>query len=252
MKTIDLVKKYRHTFGTDYTQDANCQAAYLFTEGSGVTVADSSQNSHTGNFLGEGQPAWSALVPAAYAAGSVKFDGSNDYINCGNSAALNIGNDYTSLAWDYNPAGNAPKHGHIFGRRAGSEFLYALFIAGGNNVEHRLTTNTGQYTLTRLSPDDQWNHRVIVRSGTTLMTIYLNGVSVASRACAGTASTGTNILMGAAAGNEFNNKVTEFAEFNRNLDSTEINDIMDDGLVGAAPAVVGGIMTPRTGYWGDL
>ena len=35
---------------TNYTQDASCQAAYLFAEGTGTSVDDASPNTNTGTF----------------------------------------------------------------------------------------------------------------------------------------------------------------------------------------------------------
>ena len=73
MKTSELVAKYKHIFNTDYTADATCKGAWLFTEGSGTSVADASGEGNTGTFVADGRPAWSSTVPTYGEGGSPSY-----------------------------------------------------------------------------------------------------------------------------------------------------------------------------------
>ena len=46
----------------NYCEDANCQFAYIYAEGSGTTVDDQSSNNVDGTFVAEDRPAWSSSV----------------------------------------------------------------------------------------------------------------------------------------------------------------------------------------------
>lgn len=53
-----------------------------FHEGAGTTVRDLSGNGNNGTFKASGEPAWEK--------GRVNFDGTDDYIDCGNNASLDV------------------------------------------------------------------------------------------------------------------------------------------------------------------
>ena len=89
--TSNLVSRVE-VYVNDYTPHKDCRASWLFKEGSGGTVADSSQNSFTGTFKTVGEPLWSDDVPRGYTNSSVDFDGVDDYIECG---------DVTDLTGDF-------------------------------------------------------------------------------------------------------------------------------------------------------
>jgi len=95
-------------FCTDYTADSACQGAWLFTEGSGTTVDNAEgTSSYDGAFKGTGEPAWVGSVtgtnaPPAYATDCVDYDGSDDYISCGNvyefaDGAFSVGGWFNNL-----------------------------------------------------------------------------------------------------------------------------------------------------------
>jgi len=73
LRTIDLVKQYRHIFGTDYTQDASCEFAWLMTEGSGTALNDSSANNNDGTLRASYLPDWSDTVPNANISHSLDY-----------------------------------------------------------------------------------------------------------------------------------------------------------------------------------
>lgn len=90
---------------TDYTKDSRCSLAYLFKEGSGTTVADSTGNGNTGTFGSLGHPAWSsANVPSFAISGSAPnsvVSDASSIIAVTNLGQLTSGNPFTVTFWMY-------------------------------------------------------------------------------------------------------------------------------------------------------
>jgi len=229
-----------NVWATDYTQDANCQGAWLFTEGSGTTVADSSVNTNTGNFASDGHPSWSATVPAAYAAGSADFvDGSSDYIDCGTDSSLNVtGTALSIVIW---------KSKNHFN---GNYTLVQRGAPGAQGWTFRDYTTAGK--MSKFGVVDIWINGDL---GTTDWqhvagtwasgdnNLYINGVAQTSNNNTQNFKTSTNNFYIGRGETYFDGKISETAEFNDTLNSTEVNDIMDNGLVGSAPpAAVGKVI----------
>ena len=265
MKTIDLIKKYRHIFKTDYTQDANCQGAWLFTEGSGESVADSSQNNNPGTFKDAGEPSWEPMAGVnapSYAPYAVNFDGADDFISCGD-AQLITGTVMSLGCWLYpkaiatNIGYPISKYSTAGGQRewllilTGAADAYALSIAyDGTNV--RFARIDGSLSVD--IPDDEWSHFYWTRTGLTVK-CYVNGVSQnidTQTLLAGDAplNTNTSLQMGdrVGGGRPFEGKETEVSVFDRVLDSTEVNDIIDNGLTGTAPANLWPVSQLKKGF----
>lgn len=241
MTTIELIQKYRHIFHTDYTADANCQAAWLFTEGSGTTVADSSQNSNTGNFKGDGEPAWDGTDKPDVSTYSVDFDGTDDYIDCGTSATLNVTGNFTIVLWFKTKEDYTTKQ-TLLGRDgwlSGSDNWGYLINFGevDNKVWFRTFNNgaTGLVNNTAISTD-AWRHLGVTHTTNDESVIFLNGSSD-SDASSDDSIRGTvthTFSLGSEPAPSWYGKClqTEIAVFDRVLDSTEINEIMDYGLQG--------------------
>ncbi len=232
-------------FAIDYTQDANCVGAWLFTEGSGITVDDASVNSFTGNFVSSGHPAWAAMSGTnapSYATYMVDFDGTNDYIDMGDQDALSYttGN-FTIVAWIYLDAvdcvfmnkGHYGDYGYYFQVNSGSNLQ--IFTAGS------LTTSSSTLSI------GQWYHVAFVRDGTNPNKLYINGSepSYSSQPNGANDLTtnypfqlgqyDTGVL-------RLNGRMSETAIFSRALISTEINDIKNNGLLGTGTTPSGQVI----------
>ena len=126
------------------------------------------------------------------------FDGTGDYLTTPNNSALNVGSStFTLECWFYN------QQNLLSGAEAGVGTIasksdyngsntngYSLFCYDGNNS----TPSTSLYlflngisfslqTSANAVPFNTWTHVAVVKSGTTL-TIYCNGVSVATSSSA--------------------------------------------------------------------
>jgi hypothetical protein len=253
MKTSELVSKYRHTFNTDFSQDVNCVACYLFQEGTGTTVDDTSSNSNTGTFKGAGEPAWDTTdVPFAVsgsAPNSVDFDGSDDFIDLGAAAALDLTSHVSIVSWVNSHSlttqhivfnnGTFDTRGYYFtlfktSGNAGDGLSFVCYTGSNNQI-------SSKYTLFNT---DTWYHIAATAiADNTPANLYVNGVEltsldVANNFTGATANTTTNAKIGSYSNNtiNFDGGITETAVFNDPLTSTEINEIMDYGLKPAGGA----------------
>jgi len=241
-------------WAVDYTADANCQGAWLFTEGSGITVADDSQNSNTGNFVSSGHPAWAAMSGTnapTYADYMADFT-PNDYIGCGvtNLPSPRSGDDVSLTTWvdrdatgtehkllarwDDNSAGSG-KYSFLLGVTSGNLAQIAISKADKNGIYVKAGTST-------ITSGSWWF--ICGTWNKTSVEIFVNGVSEGTSSTGGGSDSGSDsaeCTLGCGANlplqrNGFlDGKMFESSVFDRVLDSTEINDIMDNGLAGAAP-----------------
>lgn len=239
-----IISSLGTAWATNYTQDASCQGAWLFKEGSGTTVDDSSQNSNTGNFSSAGHPEWNnTIVPTAYTTYSVKSV-SSDYIEAGNNNTLNItGTDISVGGWIRSTS--IATEQYIFCRGAYNVDGYYIGIVSSRPqfVLNGVSANFA-WSGTALS-SDSWYHVMGISNGTNPIKIYTNGTEVASyltqnNAIAPKASTKTAYLgkYNTAAGYLLG-YYSEIGVFNRTLSATEIADIVTNGLAGASsPAII--------------
>lgn len=227
----------------DYTADANCKGAWLFTEGSGTTVDDASANSNTANFKGTGEPAWDATDVNFHTSGSapnsVHFDGSNDYIDCGQDASLIFATDHalSITAW-VNKDGTQTGWPIIAGVRDASNNGYWLELT--NSYLQMVTHDAGGYYQARVA------HTALTagtwyficgrfQTGSNNQDLWINGVKqhqVTGSFDTPTSATYHNFYIGynRPDGSYFDGLITETSIFDDILTSTEINEIYDYGL----------------------
>ena len=122
---------------------------------------------------------------------SLHLDGTNDYVNCGNNASLNItGTKITLEAWIYPTSFQANVwQGNVINKSGAGDNGYMIRVGNSGQVNFNLGTGfwneinsaTGAVTL------NNWHHIAGTYDGVT-MRLYVNGVQVASSAL------GTNIV----------------------------------------------------------
>ncbi len=274
-QTIDVMEQtaqpgYVVSYGstsTDYCADANAQGCWLFSEGSGTTIADSTSNSNTGNFKGAGEPAWDAtdinFNVAGSAPNSTDFDGTDDYIDAGSDASLDGNTSFTVVGWFYfdtlDAAGKAltSKITWAAGGYGGWSFhaendgggprlhTWCIPVGGGSNEEHVTDDNSISVTT--------WHHIALVYDMSNLSnvpTIYIDGsavntteASVGTVTCADAPASSLSIGRRGYSGNldnqKFDGKITEVGYFDRLLTAKEVKDIYNYGLDGTAVSQFG-------------
>jgi hypothetical protein len=140
-------------------------AAWACDEGQGATLRDGSGNGNDGTLHG---PEWVRSGKGF----ALRFDGQDDYVDCGSGPSLDLTGPLTLQAWVRPSAPNRGEPG-IAGKFFESYALtyygsaYFYISSGGNNLS----------VPTKL---DTWSHVVGTFDGTTLR-VYLNGDEVAAK-----------------------------------------------------------------------
>jgi len=252
----EILLRYRHLFNTDYTADPACLSAWLFDEASGTTITDASVNALVGSFKADGEPLWSVDAPAEYAAGSVYFDGNDDYIDINAHAPLDTlpSGSFTICLWTY----NYTCVNRLVDKRNGGGGWYMGYVFG-NAIDFycdRSSTASRSITIAATLPYE-WQHITAVHVAGQITKIYIDGVLIDNNPSYNTAGSGNAIDDSSrifAIGNQSHatftrGNITEVGIFSRALNSIEINEIIEYGLKPAAPALnIPTIKNKASGY----
>ena len=145
-------------------------AHWPLDEGGDGTARDASGNGNDGTLNG---PTWDS----GKFGGALSFDGSNDFVDCGNSSTLDFGTgDFTVSAW----IKTADRAGEtIFGNggdNAGG-IRYRLYVEGDPGVKILVDDNSTKYDPEGNIQviDGQWHHILGMRDGTALR-VFIDGV----------------------------------------------------------------------------
>ncbi len=245
---------------TNYAQDANCQAAWLMTEGAGESVADDSPNTNTGTFKDTNEPQWAVMAGVnAPAYSNYMLDFVDDYVDFGNDSSLFFAGANAMTAWvnfDAFPTDNASgwmcvyDSGALFAAAGGLERSMGFYSSSGtqriqivfgrNNPGGDFVNMTVDDTETGITDTGTFYHVAMTWDGSTdadKAILYVGGVSKATYTATITTlnqDQDNSSKIGREAGGgstyDINGKLGEQAHFDRNLTSVEVNDIMDNGL----------------------
>ncbi len=154
----------------------------------------------------------------------MSFDGSNDYVNCGNDESLNITDAITIEAW-VKPAIPPPGHISIVTKNLPTQdwglSQYWLWAAGSGSIGFKLR---GIYDF---RPSYTWNlkwqHIVGTYDG-QIMKVFANGALINSYEISGTiiSSPSYPVLVGKCDSYYFNGFIDEVRIYNRALSAEEI------------------------------
>lgn len=246
MKTVDLVKKYRHIFGTDYTQDANCKGAWLM-ELDEDPLTDSSGNGNTMALASAGNPNFlTTSPPAPYSTGYYDYN-----INSFTSTAQELIGTPKALSgviWGFiDDPSPSTFGGRLFTERSATG--WTLWLGDADDIYFFWTgsTHLRRQSDNAAFSEGEWEHFGFSHDGSVTAAnchIYVNGVEVTYQTttdgvsldnCDGNVTRIGREASGAP-NTQIEGKFDEPAIFDRVLDSTEINDIMDNGLTGTVPS----------------
>jgi hypothetical protein len=204
--------------------DSSLVGWWKLDETAGTTAADSSGNGHPGTLMNG--PIW----VTGQIMGALKFDGVNDYVDCGNNAVFDITQQVTVALW-VNPLdiGNTQdnewlgKGDHTYclkGFRTGNAIEWFVYSAGGWRTA---VVDVGT------SFNGTWHHVAGTFDGAALK-LYVDGVLRTTTAYAGTIETRThniNMARNSEATTRFAQVTIDDARiYNRALSEAEINVIM--------------------------
>lgn len=236
-------------WATNYCEDANIIGCWPLEEGSGTTTQDGSANNLDGTFTSAGNPAWySTSTPDAWSTQAVDF--SSDTINFGDTTLTDNLSTFSASFWVNvdTLAGNS-RFVDKWGDAGQRQIITSIYDDANDNkvaFASRHPTNEnyyGVYTTNGVLTVGSWIHVACVWSAYQTMAIYINGTSAgtsvwfASGLAYNTGTSTTQIRTGAdSTGNNLDGKMDDVGTWIDAITSTEINDIMDNGLVGATAA----------------
>ena len=190
---------------------------WKFNEKSGIIANDSSRYRNTGTLVGATHlPVWADK--------GIKFDGVDDYVDCGNNPSLNITGAITISACVKPIIGtqmNVVNHGVY--KTSG----YYVAIGSSGNIRFLDKNLYGGGTLDSIStiPNDTWSHVAITYNNSSV-SIYLNGSIDKVDVKTGKLSTPlSNLLIGiysSLSSEKFKGSIDEVRIYNRALSASEI------------------------------
>jgi Concanavalin A-like lectin/glucanases superfamily/Domain of unknown function (DUF1929)/IPT/TIG domain/Bacterial Ig domain len=224
-------------------------AAYSFSEGSGTTVSDGSGNNITGTIVG------ASWTTSGKYGSALSFNGTSNYIDLGNPAALQLTGSMTLEAW-VNAAANPPDDGQIIAKSDGigwelktspdtGPHTFGLGLSGTSS------SKTQRYTTT-VRALNTWYHIAGVYDATAVtMSTYVNGV-LDNGTLRGTIPTSQfnralNVNIGRrTSGFYFNGIIDEVRVYNRALSQAEIQVDMNTPIQGSNAPTLSSV-SPTTG-----
>ncbi|MCH7724630.1 MAG: T9SS type A sorting domain-containing protein [Bacteroidetes bacterium] len=193
------------------------------------------------------QTAWSPTVPVTVSNGAgyaLDFDGTDDFIDCGNSSSVNITEFITLEAWIKSDKFEATQS---IIKKNGSGSGYELSLSSNGNVFFRLNgSNSWRANSTSLYPHDgnTWMHIAATYDGTEL-TIYINGVAEGTDPTAldSIKTNSNNLVIGTNAADStsglFDGAIDEVRIWNVARSADDIRATMCKKLTGSETGLVG-------------
>ena len=230
-------------------------------EGSGGTAYDSSGYGNDGTLVGDSQ--W---VPGYYD-GAIQFDGIDDYIDCGNSTNVNVGNmnlgtgdgsicawiKFSELApesWQDTHLGSIISKGYLGPEKRGhglcTENEKVTYQARANDLTAEITSDDSLM-------DGNWHHiaAVLIRDKTDGAKMYVDGV-LQSETGDPSVFDGMNLdndypfLIGTCDGNwDFNGDIDDVRIYTRALTQNEVKYLIGGTSAGTPSPADGATDVPR-------
>jgi len=209
---------------------------WLFDEGRGDTAKDSSRNANDGKIMG---PEW---FDEGKIGSALKFDGSDDYVDCGNDQSLNLTDQITFVAWVSHPPGT---EGYVIIKNTQDDVTRQwgfLDYTSSGTMSFFCNTGNGREELDWSGniDDDKWHHMAFTVNNLDVE-LFIDGVSegVKSLASKIDASDATTVWIGKRKPSNFpyTGLIDEVGIFSVVLSKDVINRVMNEGLARISSAV---------------
>jgi hypothetical protein len=186
----------------DTTATCSPIGEWKLDEGTGTTTNDTSGNGYNGTFFGS--PSW---VQGKYG-NALSFDGSDDYIDAGTGANMNIANAITLEAWVKSPNWRPTANWRSFLDKGGAYGFYVNSASDFIRFQLNLVTD-GNVTLdTGTLSTNTWYHITGTydkNAGSNNFKLYVNGKFVTSNTYSNSITTNsTSLKFGLYSGYYFN------------------------------------------------
>jgi hypothetical protein len=184
--------------------------------GSGTTWADLSGNGNTGTLTNG--PTYSSAD-----GGSIVFDGSNDFVDCGGNALLNFTNNFTLSAWFYRATTQPSVDAAIVGKIQLPYTGYMLWY-NSSTVDLYFNGSPRVNSSTTISANIWYNVAGTYNGATA--SIYINGtLDVATSVATSADATGVNFMVGKyndPPERNFAGNISNVQAYNRALTAAEV------------------------------
>ncbi len=226
----------------DYN-DANCQAAWLF-DANTDPEPDSSGNGNTADLVDAPTFATASPPPGGFSTGYYTVDAGTDHIDCGSFMDFSADvQDWSGVLWIRTTTSGSDNY--IWGTNLGTGW-YARGQGSANDVMLiKIDDGSDDEFDSGSIPIDSgnWVHTAITLDATNNQFLgYIDGTEDITLTTGAVNDLADTLFIGIVATFQFTGDVDESAIFDRELSSTEINDLMDNGLapvvVAAAPQVI--------------
>lgn len=164
--------------------EANLVAYYKMSDGSGISLTDNSVNNNTGTIVNGST--WKASGAFGGSRQALDFDGTDDYVDCGNNASVQISGANAKITLEvwFKPAAFGANYwlNSIIDKTNSVCDGYVLRCGGNGKVSFNFGDGSNWNDL--ISPEeaistDKWQHIASVYDG-SVQKIYVNGFEVAS------------------------------------------------------------------------
>jgi type II secretory pathway pseudopilin PulG len=207
---------------------------WKLNETSGTTTADSSGNGNNGTLVNM-NPATDWVT--GQIGGALDCDGTNDYVNCGNGASLNITAQVTLAVWvKTRDCGNSAFNPYV----DKGDHSYALRHNSSNNLSFAIHTNStwyaADYAVTSAF-NNSWHHVAGSYDGSNVK-LYVDGVLRGTTNHVGSIdSTTYGVNIGRCSEQTsrlYNGVIDDVRIYNRALSATEIAQLASGAVSGGA------------------
>jgi hypothetical protein len=206
-------------------------AQWHMNESSGTTVSDSGPNSYNGTTQNMEDADW----VAAKLNNGLRFDGVNEYVDCGNIADFERTDAFSVEAWV--KTSTASK---IIAARHNGTRGWFVFVNNTGLIYFNLSNNYGPNHLYRKSSgsvtDGSWHHVVCTYDGSEDVSgchVYIDGDNDdgdSANTLTGTISTGVNMRLGAwNTGLYFNGDLDEVLVYEKEISASDVTDRYNSG-----------------------
>ena len=215
-------------------------------DGSNWSIPDSSSNSNTGtsNGMTAANLVQSNLnILSPYSRYALDFDGSNDYIDCGNDTSLQITNNLTVSTWIKTDSssfqGIIYKGLYVGTTGAGSSYAMYFNTAGKITLQFYLTNTEGlssgtifNVTTSNSYNDGKWHNITAVKNLTSVSLYVDNALDGTATATLNYIVNSTqNVTIGSKSDGSFNfnGSLSSFSIWNAALTSAQVTEIYNEG-----------------------
>jgi len=210
--------------------DPNLVGWWKLDEGSGTTVLDRSGHVNHGTLRGD--PQW----VIGHDGDALEFDGSGDYVDCGNAEVLNI--DVFSVSFWYNLPSSTQGWNHMISRGShgasgspGSVNWGVMMVSDAQRILFETYDDTSWIGIRADTTAGEWHHAVATYDGDTMQLYYDGALADTTSGRGILLDQSRAFLIGArsdagSAGGFFSGSIDDVHIYNKVLTQDEVNQIM--------------------------